>query len=116
MTGKTTELEEFMATEKLTQLNFKDKILNSDRVSLVDFYADWCGPCKIVSPIVDELAEEYPNITVGKLNVDQNPELVATYNIMSIPTLIIFKNGKEFARTVGYTSKQDLELYLLLSS
>ena len=91
------------------------KILNQNGITLVDFYADWCGPCKLMSPVIEEIAKEYPDITVAKINVNKNEKLAAEYNILSIPTIIIFKNGTEVTRTVGYTPKQDLELYLLLS-
>ena len=85
-----------------------DELVESGKNVLVDFYADWCGPCKMLSPIIDEIAEECTDITVGKVNVDENNLLAAKYNVMSIPTMIIFKNGKEQARLVGVRPKEDI--------
>ena len=104
-----------MTTQKIPHSDFEQKILNQNGIALVDFYADWCGPCKLMTPVIDEIAKEHPDITVAKINVDENEKLAAEYNILSIPTIIIFKNGTEFSRAVGYTPKQDLELYLILS-
>ena len=91
--------------KKLNEQNFANEVLNSAGTVLVDFYADWCGPCKMVSPIVDEIAEEKPEITVGKVNVDESAALAGRYGVMSIPTLIVFKGGKEMARLIGYKPK-----------
>ena len=92
-----------MSVQKLNQNNFNNAIENG--TALVDFYADWCGPCRMVSPIVDEIAEERRDITVGKVNVDDENALAVKYGVMSIPTLIIFKDGKEAARIVGARPK-----------
>ena len=92
-----------MSVQKLNQNNFNKAIANG--TALVDFYADWCGPCRIVSPIVDEIAEERSDITVGKVNVDDENALAMKYGVMSIPTLIVFKDGKEAARIVGARPK-----------
>ena len=92
-----------MSVQKLNQNNFNNAIANG--TALVDFYADWCGPCRMVSPIVDEIAEEISDITVGKVNVDDENALAMKYGVMSIPTLIIFKDGKEAARIVGARPK-----------
>ena len=92
-----------MSVQKLNQNNFQNAIANG--TALVDFYADWCGPCRMVSPIVDEIAEEQREITVGKVNVDDENALAMKYGVMSIPTLIVFKNGKETARLVGARPK-----------
>ena len=92
-----------MSVQKLNQNNFDNAIING--TALVDFYADWCGPCRMVSPIVDEIAEERPDVTVGKVNVDDENELAMKYEVMSIPTLIVFKDGKETARIVGARPK-----------
>ena len=97
-----------MSVKILNSKNFENEVLNYNGTSLLDFYADWCGPCKMVSPIVDQIAEERSDINIGKINVDQNPDLAGRYNVMSIPTLIVFKNGKEHARAVGYRPKQDI--------
>ena len=76
--------------------------------TLVDFYADWCGPCKMIAPIVEEIANERGDITVGKVNVDTDAEIAIKYGVSSIPTLIVFKDGKETARAVGYRQKEDI--------
>lgn len=92
-----------MSVQKLNQNNFNNAIANG--TALVDFYADWCGPCRMVSPIVDEIAEERSDITVGKVNVDDENALAMKYGVMSIPTLIVFKDGQEKTRIVGARSK-----------
>ncbi len=92
--------------KKLNNENFANEVLNNSETVLVDFYADWCGPCKMVAPIVEEIANERNDISVGKLNVDESSAVAAQYNIMSIPTLIVFKGGKETARLVGYRPKE----------
>ena len=92
-----------MSVQKLNQNNFHNAIANG--TALVDFYADWCGPCRMVSPIVDEIAEERNDITVGKVNVDDENALAMTYGVMSIPTLIVFQDGKEKTRIVGAKPK-----------
>lgn len=96
----------------LNSKNFENEVLNSERPVLVDFYADWCGPCKMMGPVVEELAEELKDIAkVGKINVDENQDLAMKYNVMSIPTLIIFKEGKETHRLVGVRDKSELLSY-----
>ena len=92
-----------MSVQKLNQNNFNNAIANG--TALVDFYADWCGPCRMVSPIVDEIAEERSDITVGKVNVDDENALAMKYGVMSIPTLIVFKDGQEKTRIVGAKPK-----------
>jgi len=94
--------------KKLNTQNFTDEVLNTSGTVLVDFYADWCGPCKMVSPIVDEIAEERTDIIVGKANVDESAALAKQYKVMSIPTLIVFKDGKESARLIGYSPKEEI--------
>ena len=93
-----------MSVQNLNQNNFHSAIANG--TVLVDFYADWCGPCRMVSPIVDEIAEERSDITVGKVNVDDENALAMKYGVMSIPTLIVFKDGEEKTRIVGVRPKQ----------
>ena len=92
-----------MSVQKLNQNNFHNAIANG--MALVDFYADWCGPCRMVSPIVDEIAEERRDITVGKVNVDDENGLAMKYGVMSSPTLIVFQDGQEKARIVGARPK-----------
>ena len=94
---------------KFSSENFEKEVLKSEKPVLVDFYADWCGPCKMMSPIIEELATELDGkAKVGKINVDENPDIAVEYNVMSIPTLIIFKNGKEEKRLVGLRDKEEL--------
>lgn len=90
----------------LTTQNFENEVLKSEKPVLVDFWATWCGPCMRQAPIVEELAAE--GYSVGKVDVDQQPALAQQYGVMSIPTLIVFKNGKEDSRVVGLTAKSDL--------
>ncbi len=93
----------------ITKDNFENEVLNSDKKILIDFYAVWCGPCKMVAPIVEEIAEENPNIKVGKVNVDEEPELAAKFGVMSIPTLVVVKDRTIIAEKVGYAPKSELE-------
>lgn len=94
---------------KISSENFEKEVLNSEKPVLVDFFADWCGPCKMMAPIVEELATELEGkAKVGKLNVDENSDIAIEYNVMSIPTLIVFKNGKEEKRLVGVRDKEEL--------
>ncbi len=95
---------------QFTDVNFQKEALESEIPVLVDFYADWCGPCKMIAPIVAELATEYEGVfKIGKLNVDQEPNTAEKYRVMSIPTLIIFKNGEVVDKVVGLVSKQVLQ-------
>ncbi len=97
-----------MALE-LTDANFKNEVLESDKVSLVDFWATWCGPCRMIAPAIEELATEYEGkATIGKVNVDENPEVSAQYGIRSIPTLLFIKNGEIVDKKVGVASKAEL--------
>ncbi len=97
----------FMAVLKITSENF-DEVKNSDKPVLIDFYADWCGPCKMVSPIVDQIAEENPNIIVGKVNVDDEEDLAASFGVMSIPMLVVLKNGEVANKSVGVQPKEKI--------
>lgn len=97
-------------TQIVTDKNFTEEVVHSAAPVMVDFYADWCGPCKMLAPLVDELAKEYEGKTkIFKLNVDESMDTAQTYGVMSIPTLIFFKDGKEVDRTVGGLSKEALE-------
>lgn len=94
---------------KLSTENFEKEVLKSEKPVLVDFYADWCGPCNVMAPVIEELAKELEGkVKVGKINVDENPDIAVEYNVMSIPTLIVFKNGKEEKRLVGLRNKEEL--------
>ena len=92
--------------KKLDKSNFIDEI--NANITLVDFYADWCGPCKMIAPIIEEIANERTDITVGKVNVDNDAEIAVKYGVSSIPTLIVFKDGKETDRVVGFRQKGDI--------
>jgi len=94
--------------QKVTSGNFEEEVLNSDKTVLIDFYADWCGPCKAYSPIVEAFAAENEDIKVVKVNVDDSQDLAIKYNAMSIPTTVVIKNGKEVNRAVGIISKSNL--------
>ena len=100
-----TKVEGENAVIPVTSANFEKEVLNSDKRVLVDFYADWCGPCKILSPRVAEIANENKDIKVVKINVDQNEDLARKYNISSMPTLLVIEKGKELNRAVGALSK-----------
>ncbi len=92
----------------ITKDNFEELVLKNKNTVLLDFWASWCGPCKMLSPIISEIAEEYSEITVGKVNVDDEAELSMEFGIMSIPTLVIFKDGKAIKKSVGYCEKQEI--------
>lgn len=97
-----------MAVVEITKDNFEHTVLKADKPVLVDFWAEWCGPCQMTGPIVDEVAEERNDIIIGKLNVDTQPEIALRYNVMSIPTLILFENGEEAQKSIGLISKEEL--------
>ena len=95
-----------MAAVELTQENFEQEVLKAEGKVLVDFWAPWCGPCRMVSPIVDEIAAENPDKKVGKVNVDEEPELASKFDVMSIPTLLVFEDGELVNRAVGARPKE----------
>ena len=98
-----------MAELKITAANFENEVLNSDKPVLLDFYADWCGPCKMLAPVVHEIAEENAGtLKVGKINVDEQMELAMRFQVSSIPMLVVFKNGKAVAKSVGYRPKAEI--------
>ncbi len=94
---------------KFTTQNFEEEVKKYNGTVLVDFYADWCGPCRMMSPVVDEISNENTNAKVGKVNCDEEMELAAEFGVMSIPTLIIFKNGEIVKTFVGVTPKEEIE-------
>ena len=98
-----------MSVIKISRDNFEEKVIKSEKPVLLDFYADWCGPCKMVAPILGEIAKERDDIVVGKVNVDDEMELAVKFGIVSIPTLILLKNGMEVDKIVGYRPKADIE-------
>lgn len=98
---------------KFTDANFNAEVLQSDIPVLVDFYADWCGPCKMMAPIVKEMSEQYDGkVKIGKLNVDENPNTAVQYKVMSIPTFLMFQNGEKVNFVAGAVSKKELETML----
>lgn len=102
-----------MAAVYFTQDDFEAKVLQSDKPVMVDFYAEWCGPCKMAAPIIDELAEEYKDkVVIGKVNVDENNQLAGQFGVMSIPTVILFKNGEMVDRLTGFGGKAGYETML----
>ncbi len=97
-----------MSVIKITEQNFSSEVLSSDRTVLLDFWAPWCGPCRMVGPVVDEIAAERTDIKVGKVNVDEEEALAAKYGIVSIPTLVVIKDGKLVNQAVGAQPKQQI--------
>ena len=101
-----------MAVTNINLENFVQHVAQSSAPVLVDFWAAWCGPCSMLSPVVEELAEEHPEIAFGKVNVDEVPELAQRYQISAIPTLLLFRDGKPVDMSVGVKSKKELEAFL----
>ena len=97
-----------MAVVKLTAENFEQEVLKSDKPVLVDFYADWCGPCKMMAPVIEQISNEETEIKVGKINIDENIEIAQKYKVMSIPMFIAFKNGEVAAKTLGAQPKEEV--------
>ena len=94
-----------MSAININNANFQQEVINSDKPVLLDFWAPWCGPCRMVVPIVEEIAEERPDIKVGKVNVDEEPELAAQFGVMSIPTLVVLREGKVVSQSAGARPK-----------
>lgn len=104
-----------MAELNITMENFESEVLKSDKPVLVDFWAPWCGPCKMMAPVLEEFAAEHPEIKVGKINVDEQSSLAEQFNVMSIPSLVEFKNGQIVNSMVGFNTKEGLEKIFLSS-
>lgn len=98
-----------MGVLKITSENFKSEVLESSQKILIDFYADWCGPCKMMGPVVEEIAEEHSDVKVVKIDVDNAEDIAIKYQIMSIPTLVVVKDGQEVNRSIGLISKEKIE-------
>ena len=101
-----------MAYLNITKDNYTELVEQAENTVLLDFWAPWCGPCRMVAPIVEQIAEERSDVTLGKINVDEEMELAMRFGIVSIPTLIVMKQGKEAAKLVGYRPKADIEKLL----
>ena len=97
-----------MSVLNVTKDNFEQEVMQSDKTVLVDFFATWCGPCRMVSPIVDEIALEHPEYLVGKINVDEEPELAGAFGVVSIPTLAVLKNGQVVSQSAGARPKAQI--------
>ncbi|HIQ86152.1 MAG TPA: thioredoxin [Candidatus Scatomorpha gallistercoris] len=101
-----------MAEITITRSNFESEVLSSDKPVLVDFWASWCGPCRMLAPVVAQIADARDDVKVGKINVDEQPELAARYSVSSIPTVLVFKDGKVAASSVGYRPRPQIEALL----
>lgn len=94
---------------KLTSQNFENEVMKSDKPVLIDFWASWCGPCRMLAPIIGEIAEEHPEIKVGKVNVDEESDLAMAFKVSSIPTVVLMKDGKVVNTSIGFQSKAQIE-------
>ena len=97
-----------MAEIKITKANFQSEVMDSDKPVLIDFFATWCGPCRMIAPIIEEIANERSDVKVGKINVDEEGELANAFGVSSIPTIVLVNNGKVVNTAVGYRSKEQL--------
>ena len=98
-----------MKPQVITKDNFDAEVLKAEGTVLIDFWASWCGPCRMLSPIVDEVAEAHSDLKVGKINIDEEPELAERFGVMSIPTLMVFRNGEKIKDSVGVVPKEQIE-------
>ncbi|MBR3424355.1 MAG: thioredoxin [Clostridia bacterium] len=97
-----------MSIVTLTSSNFEEEVISSDKKVLIDFWAAWCGPCRMMSPVIDEIADEVENVKVCKVNVDEEPSIAAKYEIMSIPTLLVIDNGEVTGKSIGAVPKESV--------
>ena len=97
-----------MSVISINKNNYEKEVLNSDKKVLLDFYADWCGPCRMVAPVVDEIAKEHPEYKIGKVNVDEQPELASSFGVMSIPSIFVLEGGTVIKKALGARSKTEL--------
>lgn len=108
LSSENSEKEEKMEIKQVTSKNFEEEVLNSNEKVLIDFYADWCGPCKMLSPIVEDVAKERTDIKVVKINIDEEQDLAIKYQVMSIPTLVVIENGNILTSSVGVIDKKEI--------
>jgi thioredoxin 1 len=101
-----------MSVLRVTKDNFQQEVLNCEQPVLVDFWAEWCGPCKMMAPVMDELSADNDNVKVVKINTDESPDLAREFGIMSIPTILLFKNGQVQATSTGFVPKEQIERLL----
>ncbi len=101
-----------MAIIHINRDNFESEVLQAKNRVLIDFWAAWCGPCQMLAPVLDELAAEHEDITIAKINVDENPEITREFGVHNIPTLVLMENGNPTQKIVGYRPKEDIEKYL----
>ena len=101
-----------MSVINITKNNFREEVVNSEKTVLLDFWASWCGPCSMLSPIIDEIAEDRTDIKVGKVYVDEEPELSSAFQVMSIPTVVVMKNGNVTGKSIGVRPREDIEAML----
>jgi len=97
-----------MSIVTITQNNFNEEVLQSNTTVLLDFWASWCGPCKMLAPVLEEIAAERADLKIGKINVDEQPQLASQFGIMSIPTLLVFRDGKQVNQGIGYMPKENV--------
>ena len=103
-----------MSIINLTKDSYHNEVMETEKVVVIDFWATWCGPCKMMAPVVEEVAKDYPDVKVCKVNVDEEPELSNAFKIVSIPTIVVIKNGEIIDSVVGYSPKEDIEKIIKL--
>ena len=103
-----------MSIINLTKASYHNEVMETEKVVVIDFWATWCGPCKMMAPVVEEVAKDYPDVKVCKVNVDEEPELSNAFKIVSIPTIVVIKNGEIIDSVVGYRPKEDIEKIIKL--